>query len=165
MASRKHCFLYTPGKRHIWAHTDCDSVHKACTSPSQISILVVCVCDYMCTCFHMHHGVLVGARGRLLRTGPLSPACFHPGLNSGLRLGSRRFYPQKPLHLSKKCSCGSLSSWHCVHRKVGEYTLQLDVQMPWCHFYSNNELGLLLATLGFEPQCRFPVGNHRNTNF
>lgn len=34
--TRKQRFLYTTGQMHLWTHSSLDSVHKTCTSSSQI---------------------------------------------------------------------------------------------------------------------------------
>lgn len=136
----------------------------ACTKPVQaqanIYLCFVCMCLYVFTCYHMHHGVLVRVRGRLLRTGTVFPACFHPGLNSDLRLGSRRFYPWNHFTCLRNIPMAFfLDIWHRVHRKESKYTLQLDIQMPWWHFHSNNELGLLSTSLRlWAPTAGFQLG-------
>lgn len=119
----------------LWLHVQ--SLYKP---KPDIYLSFVCMCLHVCTCYHM----LVGVRRRLLRTGTLFPACFHPRLNSGLRLGSRRFYPQSHFTCLRNIPMALfLDTWHCIHRKAGEYTLQPDIQISWCHLYSNNEPGLL----------------------
>lgn len=152
--------VYTKEDAHVnsqWLWLRAQSLYRP---KPDIYLSFVCMCLHVFTCYHMHHGVLVRVRGRLLRTGTVFPACFHPGLNSGHRLGSRQFYPRNHFTCLRNIPVVFfLDIWHCVHRKADEYTLQLDIQMPWWHFYSNNELGLLSTSLRlWAPIAGFQLG-------